>query len=132
MLKLYLGSVKNIISTGVIAFFFYFVVTTMNKDSAAVNWKTMCAYLLGIGVLLSATSGIKDSNIPKSAISFESLNAPLIILCALGGIAAISGVASFIIKKENVHKIIFYVMSAICVAKIAIVESIRIINYFKK
>ncbi len=80
---------------------------------------------------MSALSGIKDSASETAAISFKQMNLPLAILCALGGIAVLSGIAAGLCRKEKINKSIFFALSFIILAKTVIVEVLRIVTYYK-
>ena len=79
-----------------------------------------------MGTAMSALSGIKDSLSATMAVSFEEMNLPLAILCALGGIALLMGVVAVICKKDKINKGIFYALSMIIIVKTIIVEVLRI------
>ena len=74
-------------------------------------------------------SGIKDSVADAMAVSFEQMNPPLAILCALGGIALLIGVVAAFCKKEKINKGLFYALSMIIIVKTIIVEVLRIADY---
>ncbi|MBO4846458.1 MAG: hypothetical protein J5525_09140 [Lachnospiraceae bacterium] len=78
---------------------------------------------------MSALSGIKDSVADTMAVSFEQMNIPLAILCALGGLALLIGVVSAICKKEKINRVLFYVLSFIIIVKTSVVEVLRIVDY---
>ena len=79
---------------------------------------------------MSALSGLKDSFADTMAISFEQMNLPLAILCALGGMALLMGIVAIFCKKEKLNKGLFYALSFIIVAKTIVVEALRIAVYF--
>lgn len=54
-----------------------------------------------MGTAMSALSGMKDIFADTMAVSFEQMNPPLAILCALGGIAFLMVVVATFCKKEN-------------------------------
>ena len=82
-----------------------------------------------MGTAMSALSGIKDSVADTMAVSFEQMNIPLAILCALGGLALLIGVVSAICKKEKINRVLFYVLSFIIIVKTSVVEVLRIVDY---
>ena len=84
-----------------------------------------------MGTTMSALSGIKDSVADTMAVSFEQMNTPLAILCALGGMALIMGVVAAFCKKEKVNKGLFYTLSFIIIAKTIVVEVLRVTDCFK-
>ena len=83
-----------------------------------------------MGIAMSALSGIKDSVADTMAVSFEQMNPPLAILCALGGVALLMGVVAVFCKKEKINKGIFFALSFIIIAKTIVVEALRIAAYF--
>ena len=87
MIKLYFGNVPSIISTILFLVFVVFFIRTMKKPDDDRKWKKAAIITVLMGTAMSAFSGIKDSLADTMAISFEQMNLPLAILCALGGIA---------------------------------------------
>ena len=73
---------------------------------------------------------LKDSMGDMMVVSFEQMNAPLAVLCTLGGLALLIGIVAAFCRKEKINKILFYSLSLIIVAKTIIVEVLRIASYF--
>ena len=130
MLKLYFGSVPGILSTILFLVFVVFFIITIKKPEDGKKWKKAAIITVLIGTAMSAFSGIKDSISDSMAVSFEQMNPPLAILCALGGMAVLSGVLAAFCKNEKINKIIFFILSFIIISKTIIVEALRIANYF--
>ena len=130
MLNLYFGNMPSILSTILFLVFVVFVIITLKKTDGGKKWKKAAITTVLMGIGMSALSGIKDSAADTMAVSFEQMNAPLAILCALGGLALLIGVAAVVLKNEKINKFLFYTLSLIIVAKTVIVEALRIANYF--
>ncbi|MBO4910169.1 MAG: hypothetical protein J5476_12905 [Lachnospiraceae bacterium] len=126
MIKLYFGNVPNILSTILFLIFVVFFIRTMKKMDGEKKWKKAAIITVLMGTAMSALSGIKDSLSATMAVSFEEMNLPLAILCALGGIALLMGVVAVICKKDKINKGIFYALSMIIIVKTIIVEVLRI------
>ena len=101
----------------------------MKKTDGEKKWKKAAIITVLMGTAMSALSGIKDSVADTMAVSFEQMNPPLAILCALGGIALLIGVVAAFCKKEKINKGLFYTLSFIIIAKTIIVEALRITAY---
>ncbi len=127
-LGLYLGNIKNVISTALLCACGIYGVNTLSASSDDVDWKKSALIMFGFGMLLSAASGVKDSTTDKSkvVVSFQKPNVTLITLSALGGAGIIFIIASFIINKETFSQIAFYILFGIIIVKTIIVESLRI------
>lgn len=131
MFKLYFGSVANFISTCFLITFFIILIKTIKNNPADVNWKRMSTIMLILGIVLSATGGIKDSMAIKPAITFGTMNIPFILLCGLGIVAIILGVIGLILKRGSaLQKKFFYLLSFIILTKVVILEGLRIIQLF--
>ena len=63
------------------------------------------------------------------AVSFEQMNPPLAILCALGGVAVLLGIITAFCRKEMTNRGIFYSLSFIILVKTVVVEILRIKEY---
>jgi hypothetical protein len=126
--KLYLGNIKNIISTLLLGGCAAFCITTICEDSGNVDWKKSSLILLFWGICLSAASGVKDSSNDKNKVivSFESANKTLISLCGLGGSGLLLGIISRLINKEDIFRYTFFILSGIIAVKTLIVEILRI------
>ena len=109
MIKLYFGSVPSILSTILFIVFVVFFIKTMKKPEDGKKWKKAAIITVLMGTAMSAFSGIKDSISDSMAVSFEQMNPPLAILCALGGMAVLSGVLAAFCKNEKINKIIFFI-----------------------
>ena len=129
MIKLYFGNVPSILSTILFLVFVVFFIKTMKKTDGEKKWKKAAIITVLMGTAMSALSGIKDSVADTMAVSFEQMNPPLAILCALGGIALLIGVVAAFCKKEKINKGLFYTLSFIIIAKTIIVEALRITAY---
>lgn len=129
MIKLYFGNVPSALSTILLLFFVTFFVRTMKKTDGDRKWKKAAIITVLMGIAMSALSGIKDSVADTMAVSFEQMNTPLAILCALGGAALIIGVVAAFCKKEKINKGLFYALSFIIIAKTIVVEVLRIADY---
>lgn len=129
MIKLYFGSIPSILSTILFFVFIWFFIYIIKKPESNKKWKKAAIITVLMGTAMSAFSGIKDTLAEKAAVSFENMNPSLAILCLLGVIALISGIAAGFCKKENVNKIIFFSLSFIILAKTVIVEILRIVTY---
>ena len=129
MIKLYFGNVPSILSTILFLVFVVFFIRTMKKTDGDRKWKKASIITVLMGTAMSALSGIKDSVADAMAVSFEEMNLPLAILCALGGIALLMGVVAVICKKDKINKGIFYALSMIIIVKTIIVEVLRIADY---
>ena len=131
MFKLYFGNVANFISTCFLITFFIIFNKTIKNNPADVNWKRMSIIMLILGIVLSATGGIKDSMAIKPAITFGTMNIPFILLCGLGIVAIILGVIGLILKRASaLQKKFFYLLSFIILTKVVILEGLRIIQLF--
>ena len=126
MLKLYFGSVPSILSTILFVVFVVFFIKTVKKPESEKKWKKAAIITVLMGTAMSAMSGIKDSFSDKMAVSFEQMNPPLAILCALGGMAVLLGVVAAFCRKEKINKGLFFALSFIIFAKTIIVEVLRI------
>ena len=129
MIKLYFGNVPSILSTILFLVFVVFFIRTMKKTDGDRKWKKASIITVLMGTAMSALSGIKDSVADAMAVSFEQMNPPLAILCALGGIALLIGVVAAFCKKEKINKGLFYALSMIIIVKTFIVEVLRIADY---
>ena len=121
MIKLYFGNVPSILSTIMFLVFVAFFIRTMKKTGGDMKWKKVAIITVLMGTAMSALSGIKDSVADTMAVSFEQMNTPLVILCALGGMALIMGVVAAFCKKEKINKGLFYTLSFIISAKTIVV-----------
>ena len=126
MIKLFFGNVPSILSTILFLVFVVFFIKTMKKTDGEKKWKKAAIITVLMGTAMSALSGIKDSVADMMTVSFEQMNPPLAILCALGGIALLIGVVAAFSKKEKINKGLFYTLSFIIIAKTIIVEALRI------
>ena len=126
MIKLYFGNVPSILSTILFMAYVVFFIRTVKKTDGDRKWKKAAIITVLIGTAMSALSGIKDSLSDTMAVSFEQMNPPLAILCALGGMALLIGVAAIFCKKEKINKGLFYALSFIIIAKTIMVEVLRI------
>ena len=129
MIKLFFGNVPSFLSTILFLVFVVFFIKTMKKTDGEKKWKKAAIITVLMGTAMSALSGIKDSVADTMAVSFEQMNPPLAILCALGGIALLIGVVAAFCKKEKINKGLFYTLSFIIIAKTIIVEALRITAY---
>ena len=129
MIKLFFGNVPSFLSTILFLVFLVFFIKTMKKTDGEKKWKKAAIITVLMGTAMSALSGIKDSVADSMAVSFEQMNPPLAILCALGGIALLIGVVAAFCKKEKINKGLFYTLSFIIIAKTIIVEVLRIADY---
>ena len=129
MIKLFFGNVPSFLSTILFLVFVVFFIKTMKKTDGEKKWKKAAIITVLMGTAMSALSGIKDSVADTMAVSFEQMNPPLAILCALGGIALLIGVVAAFCKKEKINKGLFYSISFIIIAKTIIVEALRITAY---
>lgn len=133
MFKLYFGSVANFISTCLLIIFLVIFVKTIKGNPVGMNYKRMNIIIFILGIVLSATGGIKDSVAIKPAIIFGTMNVPFILLCGLGVVAIILGVIALILKKDStLQKNFFYLLSFIILAKVTILEGLRIIQLIIK
>ena len=130
MIKLYFGNAPSIISTILFLVFVVFFIRTMKKTDGDRKWKKASIITVLMGIAMSAFSGIKDSLSDTMAVSFEQMNLPLAILCALGGAAVLLGIVTAFCKKEKINKGIFFSLSLIILAKTVVVEALRIADYF--
>ena len=129
MIKLYFGNVPSVLSTILFLVFVVFFIKTLKKTDGEKKWKKAAIITVLMGTAMSALSGIKDSVADMMAVSFEQMNPPLAILCALGGIALLIGVVAAFCKNEKINKGLFYTLSFIIIAKTIIVEALRITAY---
>ena len=130
MLNLYFGNVPSILSTILFLVFVVFFIKTVKKPDGGTKWKKAAIITGLMGTAMSALSGLKDSFADAMAISFERMNLPLAILCALGGMALLMGVMAVFCKKEKFNKGLFYALSFIILAKTIFVEALRVAAYF--
>ena len=130
MFNLYFGNVPSILSTILFLVFVVFFIKTVKKADDGRKWKKAAIITVLMGTAMSALSGLKDSFADTMAISFEQMNLPLAILCALGGMALLMGVAAVFCRKEKFNKGLFYALSFIILAKTIVVEALRIAVYF--
>ena len=130
MLNLYFGNVPSALSTILFLVFVVFVIITMKRPDSRRKWKIAAIITVLMGIGMSALSGIKDSMGDMMAVSFEQMNAPLAVLCTLGGLALLIGIVAAFCRKEKINKILFYSLSLIIVAKTIIVEVLRIASFF--
>ena len=131
MIKLYFGNVPSFLSTILFLVFVVFFIKTLKKTDGEKKWKKAAIITVLMGTAMSALSGIKDSVADMMAVSFEQMNPPLAILCALGGIALLIGVVAAFCKKEKINKGLFYALSMIIIVKTIIVEVLRIADYLE-
>ena len=131
MIKLYFGNVPSVLSTILFLVFVVFFIKTLKKTDGEKKWKKAAIITVLMGIAMSALSGIKDSVADTMAVSFEQMNTPLAILCALGGAALIIGVVAAFCKKEKINKGLFYALSFIIIAKTIVVEVLRIADYLR-
>ena len=129
MIKLYFGSVPSILSTILLLVFVVFFIITVEKPNSARKWKKAAIITVLMGTAMSALSGIKDTFGDVMAVSFEQMNPPLAVLCALGGMAVLMGIIAAFCRKEKINKWIFYALSIIIIVKTIVVEVLRIMNY---
>ncbi len=129
MIKLFFGNVPSFLSIIMFLVFVVFFIKTMKKTDGEKRCKKAAIITVLLGTAMSALSGIKDSVADTMAVSFEQMNPPLAILCALGGIALLIGVVAAFCKKEKINKGLFYTLSFIIIAKTIIVEALRITAY---
>ena len=130
MFNLYFGNVPSILSTILFPAFVVFFIKTVKKADGGRKWKKAAIITVLMGTAMSALSGLKDSSADPMAISFEQMNLPLAILCALGGMALLMGVVAVFCKKEKFNRGLFYALSFIILAKTIVVEALRIAVYF--
>lgn len=130
MLNLYFGNVPSILSTILFLIFVVFFITTVKRTDNGRKWKIAAIITVVMGTAMSALSGIKDSCADTMAVSFEQMNLPLAILCALGGMALLMGIVSIFCKKQKINKGIFFALSLIIIAKTIFVEVLRILDCF--
>ena len=130
MLNLYFENVPSILSTILFLVFVVFFIKIMKKPDSSRKWKKAAIITVLMGTAMSALSGLKDSSADTMAVSFEQMNLPLAILCALGGMALLMGVAAVFCKKEKFNKGLFFALSFIILAKTIVVEALRIAVYF--
>ena len=130
MFNLYFGNMPSILSTILFLVFVVFFIKTLKKPDGDRKWKKAAIITVLMGTAMSALSGLKDSSADPMAISFEQMNLPLAILCAMGGVALLMGIVAVFCKKENVNKGLFYALSFIILAKTIVVEALRIAVYF--
>ena len=112
--------------------FVVFFIKTMKNTDGEKKWKKAAIITVLMGTAMSALSGIKDSVADTMAVSFEQMNPPLAILCALGGIALLIGVVAVFCKNEKINKGFFYALSFIIIAKTIVVEALRIIDFLAR
>ena len=117
MFNLYFGNVPSILSTILFLVFVVFFIKVLKKTDGDRKWKKAAIITVLMGTAMSALSGLKDSAADTMTISFEQMNLPLAILCALGGMALLMGVMAVICKKEKFNKGLFYALSFIIIAK---------------
>ena len=133
MVKLFLGNIPTIISTGLIIVFIFFFKEVISKDAQIIRWDTLVLRMFLLGFIMSAMSGVKDySGVLPPAIEFGSENKAFIVLSVLGGIAILLEIWALITKNQSIHRTLFYALSVIIIIKTVIVESMRIIKYFIK
>ena len=130
MFNLYFGNVPSILSTILFPAFVVFFIKRLKKTDGDRKWKKAAIITVLMGTAMSALSGLKDSFADTMAISFEQMNLPLAILCALGGMALLMGVVAVFCKKEKINKGLFYALSFIIIAKTIVVEALRIAIYY--
>lgn len=130
MIRLFLGNVPTIISTGLIILFVFFFKEVASRDAQITKWGSLALRMLLLGFIMSAISGVKDYSGTAPAIKFGPGNKAFIVLSVLGGIAILLGVWSFITKSQSVHRTIFYALSIIIIIKTIIVEGMRVVKYF--
>ena len=130
MFNLYFGNIPSILSTILFLVFVVFFIKVLKKPDGGRKWKKAAIITVLMGTAMSALSGLKDSFADTMTISFEQMNLPLAILCALGGMALLIGVAAVFCKKEKFNKGLFYALSFIIIAKTIVVEALRITVYF--
>ena len=130
MFNLYFGNIPSILSTILFLVFVVFFIKVLKKPDGGRKWKKAAIITVLMGTAMSALSGLKDSFADTMTISFEQMNLPLAILCALGGMALIIGIVAVFCKKEKFNKGLFYALSFIIIAKTIVVEALRITVYF--
>jgi len=130
VIKLFLGNIPTIVSTGLIILFGFFFKEVVSKDVQITNWNSLALRMFLLGFIMSAMSGVKDYSAMEPVIKFGPGNKAFIVLSVLGVIGILFGVWAFITKNQSTHRIIFYAMSIIIIIKIVIVELMRIIKYY--
>ena len=130
MFNLYFGNVPSILSTILFLVFVVFFIKRLKKTDGDRKWKKAAIITVLMGTAMSALSGLKDSVADPMAISFEQMNLPLAILCALGGMALLMGIVAVFCKKEKFNKGLFYALSFMIIAKTIVVEVLRMKAFF--
>ena len=130
MINLYFGNVPNILSTILFLGFAVFFIWIMKRPDDGKKYKKAAIITVLTGTAMSALSGIKDSAADTMAVSFEQMNLPLAILCALGIAAVLLGISSAFCRKEKVNRVIFLSLSSIILIKTVVVEVVRIKEYW--
>lgn len=131
MLKLYFGSISSIISSLQIVFFgvFFWLVTERRTNIS--KWGILVLIVFFFGLFMSMMGGMKDGmGTPVSVIPEKHW--AMAVLCILGGLAFLAGIAAIIIRKQMYWQISFYLLSAIIILKVVVTEGYRIYTYLKK
>ncbi len=84
-----------------------------------------------LGLFMSMMRGMKDG-MATPASALPTNHWVITTLCALGGLAFLSGLASLIIRKQVFWQISFYLLSAIIILKVLLTEACRIVHSLGK
>lgn len=131
MIKLYFGSIFSVISTLLLAAFVVFFCIVTSRRAEITHWGILTLCMFFLGLFMSMMSGMKDGmGSPTSVIPVKHW--VMTVLCVLGGLAFLSGLAALIIRKQAFWQLSFYLLSAIIIVKVLVTEAYRIIHYLGK
>lgn len=130
MIKLYFSKPTDIISLMLIIGFSVFFGIVTARRSGIQNWGLLVLCVFFIGLLMSMMSGMRDGMATPSAV-FPNNSLITTILCILGGLAFIFGIAAIFFRSQGFWQVSFYALSTIIIAKVLMVEVFRIVLYIK-
>lgn len=128
MSSLYFSNPLTGISTALILLFALMFSIVTAKRAEIHHWGLLVAVLFFLGLSMSVLSGFKDRMGSASAVFPSSSPAVLTLLCILGGTAMVAGILMVFLRKQNIWKIGFYLLSAIMILKIVLTETVRILH----
>ena len=131
MLKLYFGNIPTTISTLLFAVFVVFFTIVTSRRAEISHWGilTMCMFFLGL--MMSMMSGMKDGMGTHASV-IPAQHWVMTVLCVLGGLGFLSGLAALIIRKQVFWQVSYYLLSAIIIVKMLVTEAYRVANYLGK
>lgn len=132
MKTLYFGSIVSSITSLAIVSFIIFSVSVFLNRRTFTNWGGAFIFMLILGVFLSAMSGTRDGiGTPNG---FPTVGTLFVVLCILGGLGFLIGGVALIFKikgSSTFYLVGYYMLTAIIIIKMLLVEVNRISDYLK-